>query len=116
MTQPFRKRPDTAKTDPDQPEARAKKLRRTSSVARKRQQFKTGMGWSPQAVERGGVSLSGQEGADVLANIDRLMMGNLSLRELGDPRYGRDPDGTLRVLLDDASFASLDEDAPPPTE
>lgn len=60
--------------------------------------------------ERRGFSLSSPEGANAVANLSRLAMRETTLEELNDDRYGIEPDGTLRLVIDKESFAILNGD------
>lgn len=64
----------------------------------------------PEQSETSGLSLLGEEGERVADTLAALAIGDLSLADLGDPRYSREPDGTLAISVDETSFRLLAED------
>jgi hypothetical protein len=61
------------------------------------------------AAESGRVTGLSLKGAEMARTLVRLAAGSLSIEELGDERYGRAADGTLRLVIDDGTFDALDE-------
>jgi len=57
---------------------------------------------------REGLSLRGEAGRQIAVNLARLALGQISLKDLDDPRYGLTPDGAISLDLDDESIAALE--------
>ena len=57
--------------------------------------------------ETRGFSLRSPEGAEAVANLARLASREITLAELDDDRYGIEPDGTLRLDIDEETFELL---------
>jgi hypothetical protein len=57
--------------------------------------------------EPSGFSLQTDEGVQAVANLSRLATREVTLEELDDDRYGVEPDGTLRLDIDDETFDLL---------
>jgi excisionase family DNA binding protein len=56
---------------------------------------------------RTGFSLRTREGAEAVANLAHLANRKTTLEELDDERYGIEPDGTLRLDIDEDTFEFL---------
>lgn len=61
------------------------------------------------ASDGSGVSLLGEEGQRVADTMAAIAIGDVKIADLADPRFSREPDGTLAVFVDEASFQVLNE-------
>lgn len=62
---------------------------------------------SEPSAEQRGFSLRSPEGTKAMANLARLATRSVTLEQLNDPRYGIEPDGSLRLDIDAETFEYL---------
>jgi hypothetical protein len=67
----------------------------------------TEMVMGKRSTEQQGFSFRTPEGAQAVANLARLATREITLEELDDDRYGIEPDGTLRLDIDEETFELL---------